>query len=200
MLFVVLSAAALHIPASAGRRAAALSGAAALSSFSLGNLLLPPQPALAEEATVPCPVACFKECNSVAPGNEGYCRTQCDDYCASEGPTGSADVLRSDVTASAAAAAGKDCSTYKTDKGRACCQAENAKAAQAAIQAAKPKTGLEMNNGIFGDSGVAYSKGVEDLFATAFGATRQNKSVKDADLGGFASDIGDAARRAVIGQ
>jgi hypothetical protein len=57
-----------------------------------------------------------------------------------------------------------------------------------------------MNNGIFGDSGVAYSKGVEDLFATAFGATRQNKNVKEADLGAFAADIGDAARAALLGK
>ena len=59
-------------------------------------------------------------------------------------------------------------------------------------------TGLEMNNGIFGDSGVSYSKGVEDLFATAFGATRQNKNVRG-DVGGFASDIGSAAEAAIFG-
>jgi hypothetical protein len=35
----------------------------------------------------------------------------------------------------------------------------------------------KMNNGIFGDSGVSYSKGVEDLLATAFGAKRQAKPV-----------------------
>lgn len=28
-----------------------------------------------------CKAECFKECNAVAPGNQGYCATQCDSYC-----------------------------------------------------------------------------------------------------------------------
>lgn len=142
---------------------------------------------------VPCDKACFKECDAIAPGNEGYCKSQCDTYCADAGPIGSADVLRTDVTA---AVPTKDCSGYRTDKAKGYCEAQN----QKAIADALPRTGLEMNNGIFGDSGVAYSKGVEDLFATAFGATRQNKNVKEADLGAFAADIGDAARAALLGK
>ena len=152
--------------------------------------------ALAATATpeaVPCDKACFKECDAIAPGNEGYCKSQCDTYCADAGPNGSADVLRTDVTA---AVPTKDCSGYRTDKAKGYCEAQN----QKAIADALPRTGLEMNNGIFGDSGVAYSKGVEDLFATAFGATRQNKNVKEADLGAFAADIGDAARAALLGK
>ena len=98
-----------------------------------------------------------------------------------------------------AANGAKDCSMYKTDKAKAYCASQNQKAAASASAAAKPMTGLEMNNGIFGDSGVSYSKGVEDLFATAFGATRQNKNVREADVGGFASDIGSAAKAAIFG-
>ena len=149
-----------------------------------------------EPDAVPCDQACFKECNAIAPGNEGYCRDQCTTYCAEQGPTGASDVLRTDVTAANGA---KDCSMYKTDKAKAYCASQNQKAAASASAAAKPMTGLEMNNGIFGDSGVSYSKGVEDLFATAFGATRQNKNVREADVGGFASDIGSAAKAAIFG-
>ena len=54
--------------------------------------------------------------------------------------------------------------------------------------------------GIFGDSGVSYSKGVEDLFATVFGATRQSKNVNTADVDGFTSDIASAAKAAVFGE
>lgn len=50
--------------------------------------------------------------------------------------------------------------------------------------------------GIFGDSGVSYSKGVEDFFATAFGATRQSKNVNKANVGEFASDVFTAAKAA----
>ena len=155
-----------------------------------------PHAALAATATpegVPCDKACFKECNAIAPGNEGYCKSQCDSYCADAGPVGAADVLRTDVTA---AAPTKDCSVYKTEKAKGYCEGQN----QKAVADALPKTGLEMNNGIFGDSGVSYSKGVEDLFATAFGATRQNKNIKEADVGAFATDIGDAARAAILGK
>uniref|UniRef100_A0A7S4B0N7 Uncharacterized protein n=1 Tax=Chrysotila carterae TaxID=13221 RepID=A0A7S4B0N7_CHRCT len=57
----------------------------------------------------------------------------------------------------------------------------------------------ENNLGIFGDSGVSYSKGVEDLFATAFGATRQGTNVNKADVGNFASDVVAAAKAAAAG-
>jgi hypothetical protein len=39
----------------------------------------------AEEPAPPSPASCrsdcFKECNAVAPGNQGYCATQCDNFC-----------------------------------------------------------------------------------------------------------------------
>jgi len=56
---------------------------------------------------------------------------------------------------------------------------------------------LSTNNGLFGDSGISYSKAVEDLFATAFGAKRQNQNVNEADVGGFADDIFNAAKKAI---
>ena len=57
-----------------------------------------------------------------------------------------------------------------------------------------------MNNGIFGDSGVSYSKGVEDLLATAFGATQQAKPVNQANVDQFAGEIFDKASKLVTGQ
>ena len=57
---------------------------------------------------------------------------------------------------------------------------------------------IQMNNGIFGDSGaVSYSKGIEDLLATTFGATRQAKPLNQAEVGSFVSDISDAAKAAI---
>ena len=50
-----------------------------------------------------------------------------------------------------------------------------------------------------GDSGVGYSKGFEDLFATAFGAKRQSKKINEANVGEFASEVGEAFRTAVSG-
>ena len=140
-----------------------------------------------------CNADCFRECDIVAPGNQGYCKTQCDDYCSSPGPTGKDDVLRSDVTASAPLSGGKDCSTYKTDAAKAYCEKEK----KAAVLAAQPKT---LNNGIFGDSGVSYSKGVEDLLATAFGATRQAKPVSEANINEFGGEVLDKAKAAILGQ
>jgi len=65
---------------------------------------------------------------------------------------------------------------------------------------ATQKNDLNKDLGIFGDSGVSYSKGVEDFFATAFGATRQSKNVNKADVGDFASDVLSAAKAAAVGK
>jgi hypothetical protein len=60
---------------------------------------------------------------------------------------------------------------------------------------------IQMNNGIFGDSGaVSYSKGIEDLLATTFGATRQAKPLNKAEVGNFVNDISDAAKAAIKGE
>ena len=53
---------------------------------------------------------------------------------------------------------------------------------------------------MFGDSGITYSKGVEDLFSVAFGATRQSKDPTKADVGGFTDDVARAAVKAISGQ
>jgi len=39
----------------------------------------PVAPAAVNPAT--CKPDCFKECNTVAPGNQGYCASQCDNFC-----------------------------------------------------------------------------------------------------------------------
>ena len=200
LAFVLTGAAGWRAPPLSSRRAVAQSCAALLSCGLMRPHTAAPHTAAlaaAEPDAVPCDQACFKECNAIAPGNEAYCRDQCNTYCAEQGPTGASDVLRSDVTAGSAAS---DCSRYQTEKAKAYCASQNQKAAAGASAAAKPATGLEMNNGIFGDSGVSYSKGVEDLFANAFGATRQSKDVKEADVGAFASDIGSAAKAALFGK
>ena len=110
------------------------------------------------------------------------------------------DVLRSDPSEAAPAAAAiaigggeakRDCSTYKTKAAVEYCENQKAESQLAAVR------GKDL--GIFGDSGVAYSSGIEDLFATAFGAKRQNKPVGEADFGGFASEVGEAAKKAVLG-
>ena len=162
-VFSVLSrAAALRLPhatqgATSLQVAAQRQVAAAALSLSLvlgGGMLQ--SPAFAEGGPT-CNADCFRECDAVAPGNQGYCKTQCDDYCASVGPTGADDVLRSDVTAAPAvpvAAPSKDCSGFKTDKAKAYCESQN-------VKTTAPKSSLQMNNGIFGDSGVSYSSGVE---------------------------------------
>jgi hypothetical protein len=56
-----------------------------------------------------------------------------------------------------------------------------------------------LRRGIFGDSGVAYSRGAEDFFATAFGATRQSKDVRKANAGEFAGEVGNAFKAAITG-
>ena len=173
--------------AGALHRRAVAHACAAIVSWSACGMGVPLQVVAAETAS--CNDACFRECDAIAPGNQGYCKSQCDTYCESQGPTGEADVLRTDVTA---VPGGKDCSTYKTAKAQNYCMEQKSVVAE--------KSSMSMNNGIFGDSGVTYSKGVEDLFATAFGATRQNKPVNQADVGAFASDIGDAAKTAILGK
>mmetsp|Transcript_47626 Transcript_47626/g.78796 ORF Transcript_47626/g.78796 Transcript_47626/m.78796 type:complete len:138 (+) Transcript_47626:60-473(+) len=62
-----------------------------------GTVLLP-QRTFADNTLVNCRAACFKECNSLAPGNKKYCASQCDSYCEEAGPVGSKDVVRSDLS------------------------------------------------------------------------------------------------------
>eukprot|EP00316_Scyphosphaera_apsteinii_P017661 CAMPEP_0119302534 /NCGR_PEP_ID=MMETSP1333-20130426/4118_1 /TAXON_ID=418940 /ORGANISM="Scyphosphaera apsteinii, Strain RCC1455" /LENGTH=198 /DNA_ID=CAMNT_0007304917 /DNA_START=36 /DNA_END=632 /DNA_ORIENTATION=+ len=141
--------------------------------------------AFAEEASMTpavCSLECNKECNIVAPGNKGYCESNCKEFCESQLPM-----------AGDTGAASKDCSGYKTDKAQAYCATQNTKA----LMAAETTVGKDL--GIFGDSGISYSKGVEELFATAFGATRQNQNVNKANVGAFASDIASAAVSAASG-
>jgi len=141
-----------------------------------------------EVMTTPqCKLECNKECNAAAPGNKDYCATNCDDYCESFNPGSAALAIASDTKPVAAA---KDCSKYKSKEALQWCDEQNEKA----LAPVKPG-GTDL--GAFGDLGVTYSKGVEDLFATAFGATRQNKNVKEADVGAFAGDIGTAALKAI---
>ena len=60
---------------------------------------------------------------------------------------------------------------------------------------------LPVRNGIFGDSGAAsYSQGVEDLLASAFGATRQSKNVNEANLDDYTGEILSKAGKAIFGQ
>tara|TARA_B110001452_G_scaffold178564_1_gene149809 strand:+ start:313 stop:885 length:573 start_codon:yes stop_codon:yes gene_type:complete len=163
------------------RRGALFAGLAAASG-------LAPPAALAAEATKECLSGCFKECNSITKSG-AYCSEQCDSYCSEEGAKGADDVLRSDVTGQTAEK--KDCSTYKTDKAKAWCAGENER-----TLAALRSNDIDKNLGLFGDSGVTYGKGLEDLFATAFGATRQSQPLNSADIGSFADEIGAAASRA----
>uniref|UniRef100_A0A7S0ITZ2 Uncharacterized protein n=1 Tax=Calcidiscus leptoporus TaxID=127549 RepID=A0A7S0ITZ2_9EUKA len=133
-------------------------------AFSIASVGLLQAPSARADEKEDCRRDCFRECNSVAPGNPGYCAAQCDGYCDEAGMTGKMDVLRSDPSDA----------TQKND--------------------------LNKDLGIFGDSGVSYSKGVEDFFATAFGATRQSKNVNKADVGDFASDVLSAAKAAAVGK
>ena len=70
--------------------------------------------------------------------------------------------------------------------------------AVAALAAAKGD--LSKNLGIFGDSGVEYSNGVEDFFATIFGAKQQNTNINKADIGAFTDDIAKAGQAAFFGK
>ena len=196
---VLAAAAALRPPTPALGRAAHADVACSsrtrrlLLPAALAAALLPPMDANAAEdaAAGDCLSDCVRECNIVAPGNVGYCETQCDTYCKDVGPTGTGDVLRTDVTESYS-----DCTRYKTDAARAYCEKKGKKAVAAAPSA---PSSLQMNNGIFGDSGVVYSKGVEDLLASAFGATRQAKPLNEANVDAFAGEVFDKAKAAILG-
>ena len=88
----------------------------------------------------------------------------------------------------------EQCGSYCASLGTA----EGVAASKAA--AAESGGGKQLNNGIFGlgvgaDQGVSYSAGVEDLLASAFGATRQAKPVSEADVGAYASEVGAAASK-----
>ena len=114
-------------------------------------------------------------------------------------------MLRSDPSEAAPLAAasavggapGKDCkAAYKTKATIDYCEGQKEKEVQNQIAALNGK-----NLGIFGDSGaVSYGSGVEDLLATAFGAKRQNKPIGEANIGEFASEVGEAAKTAVLGK
>jgi hypothetical protein len=137
---------------------------------------------------------CVRECNLVAPGNVGYCQAQCTSYCEDVGAAyGKSDVLRGDAS-TLKSESGRDCSSYKTDAAKAYCQ----KSAVAA--AAPPPSPMSMNNGIFGDSGVSYSKGLEDLLASAFGATRQAQPRNEANVDAYAGEIYEKAKAAIGGK
>jgi hypothetical protein len=110
-----------------------------------------PLAANAEDPPVDCLASCIAECTKLAPGNDAYCESQCQEFC-SNNEVG-----------------------------------------------APPPTSAGKTGGIFGDSGVSYSNDVEDLLATAFGAKRQSKNVRDADVEGYAADVGNALTKAVAG-
>lgn len=172
------------LPLATGRRQVLSLGSALLLSSVAGV-----QASVAEDAPMTkaeCRASCNTECNTVAPGNKDYCAAQCEDFCDNLDPTAVGS------PASEKQAPAKDCSGYKSAEAKAYCAKENEKALALARPASK-------DLGIFGDSGVSYSKGVEDLFATAFGAKQQNKNVKEADIGGFASDVGTAAVKVLTG-
>ena len=94
----------------------------------------------------------------MAPGSGAYCTSSCDTYCEEVGSDYQGDVVRGEATP---AADGK-CDAYKTDAAKKYCGEQAASAAKAS-KAADDASPLAMNNGIFGDSGVVYSKGLEDL-------------------------------------
>ena len=153
----------------------------------LAAALLPPHAARAAEAVAgDCITDCNRECNNVAPGNQGYCATQCADYCKDNPMGGQSDVVSADLS---------ECDSYKSAEGRDYCKRKLTKASAPA----PPSSPLSANNGIFGDSGVTYSKGVEDLLASAFGATRQNKDLKEAKVDEFAGEVAEKAKAAIFG-
>ena len=124
----------------------------------------------ASPSQLACSADCFRECEVIAPGNGGYCASQCESHCPSLGPDG-----------------------YDPEK-----RSEKTPTSQAELPSDVPRVTAQ-NNGIFGDSGISYSKGTEDLFATVFGAKRQSKDLDKADVGSFASEVGEAARVAILG-
>ena len=156
-----------------------------------------------------CELDCFKECNKVVPGSGAYCTSTCSSYCEEQAalPAEEQDGLMQAGAAAAPAATQaqvqEECNKkYKTDAAIEFC----VKDAQKAAVAAKQKVGFDdagnaraqnvgKDMGIFGDSGVTYGKGLEDLFATAFGATRQTKP-NEVNVDSFKSEIFEAAKRA----
>ena len=152
----------------------------------------------------------FKECNKVVPGSGAYCTSTCSSYCEEQAalPAEEQDGLIKAGAAAAPAATPAQvqearCNKkYKTDAAIEFC----VKDAQKAAVAAKQKVGFDdagnaraqnvgKDMGIFGDSGVTYGKGLEDPFATAFGATRQTKP-NEVNVDSFKSEIFEAAKRA----
>ena len=98
----------------------------------------------------------------MAPGSGAYCTSSCDTYCAEVGDDYQKDVVRGEATP---AADTSKCDAYKTDAAKKYCgeQAVSKAKATRAADAAQDASPLAMNNGIFGDSGVTYSKGLEEL-------------------------------------
>jgi len=145
----------------------------------------------------------------VVPGSGAYCTSTCSSYCEEQAalPAEEQDGLMQAGAAAAPAATPaqvqEECNKkYKTDAAIEFC----VKDAQKAAVAAKQKVGFDdagnaraqnvgKDMGIFGDSGVTYGKGLEDLFATAFGATRQTKP-NEVNVDSFKSEIFEAAKRA----
>ena len=101
----------------------------------------------------------------MAPGSGAYCTSSCDTYCADVGDDYQRDVVRGEATP--AAVDTSKCDVYKTDAAKKYCgeQAVSTAKKSKAAAAAEDASPLSMNNGIFGDSGVTYSKGVEELCA-----------------------------------
>mmetsp|Transcript_2205 Transcript_2205/g.4638 ORF Transcript_2205/g.4638 Transcript_2205/m.4638 type:complete len:187 (+) Transcript_2205:1-561(+) len=186
MISSILLAVALSLPNLRIELPAAVAGEALARQIAVVGcaalLAVAPSPrALSAAEAPPCQLSCFRECDRVAPGNREYCSRQCDSYCAEVEAEGQADVLRSDPSEAAPSAA------------------------KIAVGGGSSKQGQSDRSsskdlGIFGDSGVSYSSGVEDLLATAFGAKRQSKPVGEADIAGFALEIGEAAKNAVLGK
>ena len=81
-----------------------------------------------------CKADCFRECNAVAPGNDGYCKDQCDTYCADNPGYGKSDVVRQDLSEAGGAGgaapkqlvsnSGRSCDSYKSEAGRNYCLKE----------------------------------------------------------------------------
>merc|ERR1719199_1755844 len=84
-ILVAAHANALRLPAKATVPIAegvrqSLAGLSCAALIALGT----PYAALAEDAPLTpaaCKLECFRECDNLAPGNKGYCTTQCDMYC-----------------------------------------------------------------------------------------------------------------------
>ncbi len=195
------SSAAFRLPSPLERpghdSAGALSRRQLLGSLSSAALLAASLPLQARAEGGNCKLECFRECDTLAPGNQDYCTSQCDTYCDSLGPNEFDELKKKEQSSTDAGGNGgsrappKDCSVYQSADARDACESEKSIAAT--------KTAAGQNLGLFGDSGVTYSNGVEDLFATAFGAKRQNKDINKADIGDFTSEVSTAAKAAILG-